>query len=126
MSSNAPDTESAPQVGVVLCAFKGERHLAVQLDSILAQTCQVDEIVLVDDASTDASPAMLAAFARRTRRGIAVLLQRNRRNIGFVQNSAGALQQATADIIPLCDQDDCWHSTRVEECSGHFAAAAAR
>ena len=123
MSSSAADTAWAPRVGVVLCAFNGEKHLAAQLDSILAQTRQVDEIVLADDASTDATAAMLAAFARRARRkGIAVLLQDNRRNIGFVQNFAAALQRATADIILLSDQDDCWHSTRVEDCLGHFDA----
>ncbi|MBD7955799.1 glycosyltransferase [Stenotrophomonas sp. Sa5BUN4] len=123
MRSSAPGSTSAPRVGVVLCAFNGERHLATQLDSILGQTRSVDEIVLADDASTDATAAILAAFAQRARRqGVSVLLLENQRTLGCVQNFAAALQRATADIILLCDQDDRWHPTRVQDCLGPFAA----
>lgn len=41
------------KVSVVICTYNGERYLREQLDSILAQTYPVFEVVVQDDCSTD-------------------------------------------------------------------------
>ena len=41
------------KISVALCTYNGAKYLRQQLDSILNQSCQPDEIVIVDDSSTD-------------------------------------------------------------------------
>jgi len=53
------------RLSIVMCTYNGAAYLQAQLDSLLAQACLPDEIVISDDASTDASMTMLDAFALR-------------------------------------------------------------
>jgi len=58
-------TEHAPAISVIVPAYNVERYLRECLDSLLAQTFRDFEVVLVDDGSTDGSPAIIAAYARQ-------------------------------------------------------------
>lgn len=99
---------------VVLCTYNGARFLGAQWASVLAQSCRVDEIVVHDDASTDATPALLDELAADARaRGIAVKVIRGEHNVGYVANFQAALQQASGEVLFLCDQDDVWHPHKV-------------
>jgi glycosyltransferase involved in cell wall biosynthesis len=106
---------SALVVSVALCTYKGERYLDAQLESILAQTRLPHELVVFDDASPDGTWALLESWAPRIREaGLRFVMHRNARNLGYVGNFEQALQATTGDIVFLCDQDDAWHSTKVE------------
>lgn len=106
---------------VVLCTRNGARFLGVQWDSLLAQTRLPDEIVVRDDASTDATGAMLEDLAHRAQaRGVPVRLARNPRNLGYVANFAAALADASGDVLFLCDQDDVWHADKLATLAGGF------
>ena len=50
-------------VSIVLPVYNGERHLAEALESILAQTYQAFELIVVDDGSSDATPEIIARYA---------------------------------------------------------------
>lgn len=103
-----------PSVGVALCTYNGARYLQAQLDSILAQSAPVDEVVVGDDGSSDQTMALLQAFSIRAgARGIRVEVLQHARNLGYVLNFADALQRCRSDILFLCDQDDVWHVDRV-------------
>jgi glycosyltransferase involved in cell wall biosynthesis len=109
------------RLSIVLCTYNGERFLREQLDSYLAQTRLPDEIVIADDASTDATWPMLEAFAGRAReRGIAILASRNPRNLGYVRNFSEALPRAGGDLLFLSDQDDVWHPEKLQRMAGEF------
>lgn len=54
---------SAPLVSVVMPVWNGERHLAEAIDSVLAQTWQPLELVIVDDGSEDDSRAIVDRYA---------------------------------------------------------------
>jgi glycosyltransferase involved in cell wall biosynthesis len=102
------------RLSIVMCTYNGAAYLQQQLDSLLAQTCLPDEIVMSDDGSTDASQPILQAFAERARGlGIAVQLWSNPNNLGYVENFSKALQQATGDVLFLCDQDDVWRPDKL-------------
>ena len=58
---------TAPSLSVVVAAYQAEATLAAALDSVLAQTRPADEVVVCDDGSTDATPAVLAGYAGRVR-----------------------------------------------------------
>jgi len=67
---------SAPGgISVVVCNYNGEEHLGLCLDSILAQTLAADEILIVDNASTDASLAL--AGERCPRAQVLVMKENN-------------------------------------------------
>ena len=98
----------------VMCTYNGAGYLQSQLESLLAQTRLPDEIVLSDDASTDATMGLLEAFALTARAtGVDVRLTRHATNVGFVENFSSALRQASGDVLFLCDQDDVWHADKL-------------
>lgn len=99
---------------VVLCTWNGARYLPAQWASVLAQSRLPDEIVVRDDASTDATPELLAELAADAEaRGIAVRCMRGERNLGYVANFEAALRAASGDVLFLCDQDDVWHPVKL-------------
>src|SRR5215212_2480245 len=55
------------RVSVIVPVRDGERYLAEALESILRQSTTPGEVVVVDDGSTDATPAVLERYAARVR-----------------------------------------------------------
>jgi glycosyltransferase involved in cell wall biosynthesis len=81
------------------------------LDSIFAQSLPLHEVVVTDDRSTDATPEILADYARRHPLRFSI----NPERLGFVQNFAKALGQCEGDLVAPCDQDDLWLPERLEK-----------
>ena len=52
-----------PTVAVVMCTYNGEKYLREQMDSILAQTYPIHEIIVQDDRSTEGTVALLQNIA---------------------------------------------------------------
>lgn len=94
-----------PDVSVALCVYNGERHLAEQLDSLLAQREVAFEIVAIDDGSSDASLDLLHAYARRDPRLRVVAGGANR---GHAARVVEAFALCRAPWIAPSDQDDVW------------------
>ncbi|MDH6333210.1 hypothetical protein M2299_004072 [Stenotrophomonas sp. 1278] len=112
-----------PSVGVALCTYNGARYLQAQLDSILAQSEPVDEVVIGDDGSSDQTMALLQVFSSRAgAMGIRVEVVQHARNLGYILNFADALQRCRSDILFLCDQDDVWYVDRVATYLQRFQA----
>lgn len=94
---------------IVLCTYNGARYLSAQWASMLAQSQLPDEIVVRDDASTDATPELLTRLAAEAEaRGVAVRRLHGDRNLGYVANFEVALHAASGEVLLLCDQDDVW------------------
>lgn len=100
-------------ISVALCTRNGARFLREQLDSIAAQTLPVDEIVVGDDASSDATLDIVAAWAT-THPAIRVVLLNNDPPLGVRGNFERTLLACTGAIIALSDQDDVWHPDKLE------------
>lgn len=90
-------------LSVVMAVRDGERYLREALDSVLAQSVSDFEFVIVDDASSDDTPAILDAYRRRDRR---IRVIRNDRCVGPYPSANRALQAARGDIIARHDADD--------------------
>lgn len=94
-------------VSIVLPVFNGERYLPQAIDSILAQRYTLFELIIVDDGSTDATPAIIAEVAGRDHR-IRTLRQANVRlpgalNAGFALARGEYLTWASDDNRMLPD-----------------------
>ena len=99
-----------------MCTYNGaSRHLAEQLDSLFAQTQPPKEIIVQDDCSTDNTMEMLADYARRAPHGVLMRVYQNAQQQGINRNFFSAMRRATADLIAVCDQDDIWLPTKLEE-----------
>lgn len=100
---------SRPSVSVCMAAYNGADHIEEQLDSILAELVPGDEVVIVDDGSTDRTREILASLDDPRVRVVF-----NQQNLGYVRNFEKALTLSTGDVVMLSDQDDIWIPGRVE------------
>jgi glycosyltransferase involved in cell wall biosynthesis len=94
-----------------MCTFNGSRYLREQLDSIVAQTYPITEMLIFDDGSTDESMQILEEYEKQFP---FISLHRNELNLGFNANFEKALRSATAEVIAIADQDDYWHPEKIE------------
>jgi glycosyltransferase involved in cell wall biosynthesis len=113
MESTPPGREIAavPCVSVVMTTYNGAQFLVEQIDSILRQSVADFELIIADDCSSDATPALLRAYAERDTR---VRLLLNERNLGLHDNLERALRTARGRFIAISDQDDVWSPQKLE------------
>jgi glycosyltransferase involved in cell wall biosynthesis len=90
-----------------VAVYNGARHIRHALDSILSQTVPVDEILVVDDGSTDESAEIAASYP-----GVRVIRQPNA-GIGGARRTL--VENACGDWIAFCDHDDYWEPNRIEK-----------
>lgn len=102
----AAQTEA--KVVVVLATWNGAQNLAEQLESFRAQHLRPWRLIVSDDGSQDATPAILADFAASDPGFEVEILQGPRR--GGAQNFLSLLRAVpeAADFVALSDQDDVW------------------
>jgi glycosyltransferase involved in cell wall biosynthesis len=65
-----------PPVSIIMAVYNGERYIAQAIESVLHQTHQDFEFVIVDDGSTDRTPRILAHYATRDKR-VGIISQEN-------------------------------------------------
>ena len=97
-----------PQVTVLMTVYNGLPYLGKAIDSILAQTYTDFEFLIIDDASTDASCALIESYSDAR-----IRLIRNEHNLGQVASLNGGLRLARGDYIARLDQDDWSLPTRL-------------
>lgn len=90
-----------PLVSVIIPVFNGAAYLAEALDSVFVQTRLPDEVVVVDDGSTDATAAVARRFGDRIR-----YLSQEHAGIGPARNRG--LRASTGSLVAFLDHDDLW------------------
>ncbi|MGI8535470.1 MAG: glycosyltransferase family 2 protein [Mycobacteriales bacterium] len=96
---------TGPLVEVLMSTYEGERFVAEQIDSILAQSYERLRLVIRDDGSRDRTVGVLSRYADDPR----VRFERGR-NLGLPDAFFRLLDGASgdADLYALSDQDDVW------------------
>lgn len=102
-------------ISVIIPCYNAERFLAEALASVLAQTRQPHEIIVVDDCSTDGSLAVAEQWAA-AHPGIRVL--RMPQNGGDAPARNAAVREATGELVAMLDADDAWEPFHLEEVAG--------
>ena len=108
------------KISVAFIVYNGANYMRTQLDSILAQTHKVDEIIVCDDASSDNTKEILEEYKKSYLNLFS--LHYNNKNLGATKNIEKAFQACTGDIILLADQDDYWETNKVETIIKWFEA----
>jgi len=104
---------SRPLVTLVVTCFNQQAFIASALKGALAQTYRPLEMVVVDDASTDNSRAIITESLRCIPAGITVIRQDNARNQGRLGNVPVIARLANGELIVQNDGDDISHPDRV-------------
>lgn len=91
----------APAVSVLMPTYNGERFLRPAIESILSQTLTDFELIVIDDASSDGTPGILAEFKDDRLR-----LFRNDCNLGIAGATNKGLAVASGRYVALQDHDD--------------------
>ncbi|MDR1420830.1 MAG: glycosyltransferase [Treponema sp.] len=93
---------SSPLLSIIVPVFNAEKWLAQCLDSIVNQTFGDFECILVDDGSSDASPAVCESFAKTDSRIRVLHLQ----NSGASSARNAGIDAAKGELIAFVDSDD--------------------
>jgi len=100
---NAMLPSARPAVSVIMANYNGSKHLADAVGSVLAQTVDDIEVIIVDDASTDESGEIIRLLAATDARVRAVLLTPNG---GPARARNRGLDLAQGEWIAIVDADD--------------------
>jgi glycosyltransferase involved in cell wall biosynthesis len=98
-------------ISIAMCTYNGERFLEQQLQSIIKQTYENLEIVIVDDSSTDNTLSIIKEYAGKDKR---IKWYQNETNIGFNRNFERALKLCAGKYIAISDQDDIWEPQKIQ------------
>ncbi len=93
-----------------MATFQGEKYVAAQLRSILTQLAESDEVIVVDDHSSDGTCAIIRALGDAR-----VRLIEHTTNQGPAKSFQDALWKASGAVIFLSDQDDIWAPEKVRK-----------
>jgi glycosyltransferase involved in cell wall biosynthesis len=99
--------DRAPTISVVVPAHNEERYVAEALDSVLAQTRVPQEVIVVDDGSTDATAEAVRRYGEQVR----LIQQENRGCPGAFDTG---FREARGDFVALCPADDVWEPHKLE------------
>ena len=106
---------SAQSVSVVIRTYNRSDLLRNALDSVLGQSAPPEQILVVDDASTDDTPTVMVSYAERSNRLRYIRLERN---VGMDRAMEIGTGAATGELLAFLDSDDLWdpdHLSRTRE-----------
>jgi glycosyltransferase involved in cell wall biosynthesis len=89
-------------VSAIITGYNYARFLPAAIESVLAQTCVPDEIIVVDDGSTDNTAEVVAPYAGKGVR----YLRRENGGPGAARNTG--IRASSGDLIAMLDGDDRW------------------
>jgi glycosyltransferase involved in cell wall biosynthesis len=100
-----------PTISIIVQVYNDEANLNRCIDSILSQTCENFECLVIDDGSTDSCPALCDEYAKKDSR-IRVF---HKKNEGISKTRQFGINHADGDYIFFVDSDDWIKSTSVAD-----------
>ena len=104
--------KSKCMVSAIVPVYNEERYIAECLDSLLKQTMRIDEIICINDASTDQSSQIIKDYAIKNDN---IYLLENLRNKGLSFSRNLGIANAHGDYLFFIDSDDVAHLDAIEQ-----------
>jgi glycosyltransferase involved in cell wall biosynthesis len=101
-----------PKVDVIIPAYNAARYLPTAIESVIAQTFEDWQILVVDDGSTDNTAEVVAPFLERLGPKIKYIKQPNG-GVSAARNTA--IRNSSAELLAMLDADDVWVDCRLSE-----------
>lgn len=102
-------TEAVPVVSVIMPVYNCEAYLREAMESVLHQSFENWELIIVDDYSTDRSLAIAESFSDER-----IRLFRHESNCGAAAARNTALEHARGRFVAFMDSDDAWLNRKLE------------
>ncbi len=99
-----------PKVSVIIAAYNHEKYISYTLKSVLSQTFQDFEIIIIDDNSTDNTVEEIKQFNDPR-----IKLIENSSNKGQFENTNTAISSAKGKYIAILNSDDAFHPEKLEK-----------
>ena len=99
-----------PKVSVLMSVYNGERYLREAIDSILNQTFQDFEFIIIDDGSTDRTKEIIRSY-----NDLRIRLFNNEKNIGLTKSLNRGIELCRGEYIARMDGDDVSLPMRLEK-----------
>jgi glycosyltransferase involved in cell wall biosynthesis len=104
-------TNKVPRVSVLMAVYNGSRHLVEAIESVLSQSLQDFELIMINDGSKDNSHDIIQKYLANDSRCVYI----TRSNKGLVETKNELILRARAEYIAWLDQDDVCFPTRLEK-----------
>ncbi len=106
------------KTSIVLCSYNGEKYIVEQVESIIHQSIKPDEIIVVDDQSSDFTVKIIEKTLMDSQIPFQIVV--NNENLGVVRNFQKGIEMSIGEIVFLCDQDDFWENQKIERFVSKF------
>jgi len=100
-----------PMVSVIIPCFNGEKFVAQAIESVLNQSYQRFEIIVVDDSSSDNPVSIVKPYLTDTR----IKVIKHEVNKGILVACNTGIRASTGELIAFLDQDDLWLPEKLEK-----------
>ena len=97
------------RISVCMACYNGEKYIEEQILSILPQLNESDELIIIDDHSSDNTGKIVQELKDNRIKYVF-----NEKNLGVNRSFEKAIKKAKNDYIFMADQDDLWTEGRVE------------
>lgn len=100
-------------ISILLATYNGEEYIIEQLDSLYKQIRKPDEVIIIDDCSTDKTVDVVKKYIAKMNLEDSWKIIVNEKNKGWRQNFRDGIALTTGDIIFFADQDDVWFVEKI-------------
>lgn len=98
-------------VSIIMPAYNSEKYIGDSIRSVLKQTYENWELIVIDDGSRDKTIEIIEKFVSKD---IRVKFYKNESNLGVSQTRNKAIALAAGEWIAFLDSDDIWESNKLE------------
>ena len=100
------------KVSIIVPMYNAEKFIGTTIESVLAQTYQNWEMLIMNDVSTDNSLAIVSMYAKKDER---IKIVNTEKNVGVVKGRNFLIDLASGKYIAFLDADDYWHNEKLEK-----------
>lgn len=104
--------EMKPKISVIMPAYNAEKYIGEAVESVLNQTYENLELLIIDDCSTDGTFQLLECIAKKDSR---IKIFRNEKNLGVADTRNRGFEIADGEYSALIDSDDVWRREKLEK-----------
>ena len=100
------------KISIIVPMYNAEKFIGKTIESVLAQTYQNWEMLIMNDVSTDNSLAIVSVYAKKDER---IKIVNTEKNVGVVKGRNFLIDLASGKYIAFLDADDYWHNEKLEK-----------
>jgi glycosyltransferase involved in cell wall biosynthesis len=102
-----------PKISIILPVYQGEKTVKIAIKSILKQTYQNIELIIVNDGSTDKTDEIILEIIKKNSKPEKIKYIKNEVNSGVYYSRNIGIKQSTGDFITMQDADDISDNLRI-------------